>query len=68
MGSEKGHGGYPRTVAPLLGRWAEKIAVVQPGVEKAPGNLTAALQSLNEAYKKARVGCVMTAQQGMASK
>lgn len=65
--SEKGHKEYLKTAAPLLGRPAEGIAVAQPGEEKAPGNLTTALQYLNGSYKKVGGGCVVTAQQGMAS-
>ena len=51
-GPEEGHKGDQRAGTPLLQRQTEGAGLVQPGEEKAVGDLTAAFQYLKGAHKQ----------------
>jgi len=53
-GPEEGHRNDQRAGTALLGGKAERVETVQPGEEKAPGDLTVAFQDLKGAYNKDR--------------
>jgi len=49
---EESHKNDPRDGTPLLQEQAERAGAVQPGEEKAPGDLIAAFQYLQGSYRK----------------